>query len=137
MKLVQKTGAIAVAAAAVGLIGAGVTPVADASVSTKYWWGTSTWYSQSEVKKLQPKFRRVTDLSAGGGAAAVAPICGAMALAAAVPGLACAAFTGAGWWYLQDQASKLDYAAARNMCAQLDTNKVGLVTVKPYSCKWK
>ena len=32
MKLVQKTGAIAVAAAAVGLIGAGVTPVADASV---------------------------------------------------------------------------------------------------------
>ena len=79
MKLVQKTGAIAVAAAAVGLIGAGVTPVADASVSTKYWWGTSTWYSQSEVKKLQPKFRRVTDLSAGGGAAAVAPICGAMA----------------------------------------------------------
>lgn len=122
---------------ATGLIALSAAPAADASVSSNYWWGKSTWYSQSEVKKLQPSFRRMSDLAAGGGGVAAGAVCTAAGLVAVVPGLACGAIVGAGAWYISDQASKLDYAASRNMCAKIDANKVGIVTVTPYSCNWR
>ncbi|UNN05219.1 hypothetical protein [Rhodococcus opacus] len=137
MNPLRKICTVALAVGAAGLIGTAAAPTADASVTTNYWWGKSTWYSQSEVKKLQPSFRRMADVAAGGGAAAALPVCAAGGLVAVVPGLACGAIVGAGAWYIQDQASKLDYAASRRMCARLDTTTVGIVTVTPYSCNWK
>ncbi|MFI6225301.1 hypothetical protein ACIBEH_32480 [Nocardia salmonicida] len=132
----RKMWAVGLTLGTAGLVATAAAPAADASVTTNYWWGNSTWYSQSEVKKLQPSFRRMSDLAAGGGAAAAMPVCGAAMLTAVIPGLACGAVVGAGSWYLFDQASKLDYAASRNMCARLDT-AAGVVTVTAYGCNWK
>lgn len=134
--LAAKIGAAALSLSAAGLIATAAAPTADASTTTNYWWGKSTWYSKSDVKKLQPTFRRVADLASGSGALVAATTCTTIGIGAVVPGLVCGAISGAGVWYLQDQASKLDYAAARNMCARLDT-RAGIVTVTPYNCNWK
>lgn len=117
--------------------GLALAPTAQASVSATYWWGKSTWYSQSEVKRLQPPFRRMSDIALAGGGGAAGVVCAAMGAAALVPGLACGAIVALGSWHLADQASKLDYAASRKMCARLDASKLGIVTVTPYSCSWK
>ena len=134
--LAAKIGAAALSLSAAGLIATAAAPTADASTTKNYWWGSSTWYSKSDVKKLQPAFRRVTDIAALGGGGVAGGACAALLTVGATPGAICGALVGLTTWHIQEQASKLDYAASNNMCARLDT-RVKILTVTPYSCGWK
>ena len=135
--LTRRATATAVAisgAVAVGFAGA---PSANASVHADYWWGQSTWYSKSEVRRLAPDFRLLTDKTSQAGGVGYGAACGAFAIPLPLVGLGCGAMVAGGIGYMQVQASDFDYAAAKGMCVEVVEPNVGLYDVKAYSCDWQ
>ncbi len=131
--------AMTVAAASCGAVLVGVTgaPTANASVHADFDWGKSSWYSQSEVKKMAPEFRLMADATTTAGGVGFGAACGVLGIPVPIVGVACAAIVGGGYAYAQQQASEFDYAADTDKCVEIVEPNFGLYDVKPYDCDWK